>query len=344
MGRKRKQQRQRNAKMKKITISISVATSLFLSSANASGVPTIDVAAIAQQVMGYTQTLKDYSEQIKQYEQMVKDTLNFEKQMQELGVDMNSVYEILGDAQSMISQMQSIYDDVRNIPNDIMGDIVRVKTACSFLEQNSQFFSHSVKTSSKSAINRMNQCTMALRDGANVSKQIDEIAQKMNTTIDPIERANYQAQINNLNNAAKFLQNKDNVEKANRLLTFQDKFYNADKNDRFSKAKMADDLKTLSKQLNKANNQKQAQALTNTLLLKMLEMMQQQYELNINYTSTMASNRQAMNDQSSRDLTEESYNQSVVEYKRNDTIFEPETKQLPKDELGLPKFVFFNKE
>ena len=279
--------------MKKTIISIAVASSLYLNSANAGGIPTIDVAAIANQVLDYTQTLKDYAEQIKQYEQMVKDTLNFEKQMQELGVDMNSIYEILGDAQNMISQMQSIYEDVKNIPNDIMGDIVRVKTACSFLEQNSQFFSHSVKTSSKNVISKMNQCTFALRDGANVSKSIDEITKKMEKAIDPIERANYQAQINNIKNAEKFLQEKDNTEKTNKLLTFQDKFYNADKDDRFSKAKMADDLKTLSKQLSKANNQKQAQALTNSILLKILENMQQQYELNINYTSTMASIKQA---------------------------------------------------
>lgn len=327
--------------MKKSLISAVVASSLFLSSANTSGIPTIDVSAIAQQVMSYQQTLKDYAEQIKQYEQMVKDTMNMEKQMKELGVDMNSVYEILGDAQSMISQMQSIYEDVKNLPQDIMGDIARVKTACSFLEQNSQFFSHSVKISSKNTINRMNQCTMALRDGANISKEIDKLTAKMDKAIDPIERANYQAQISNLKNAGEFLQNKDNVEKTNRLLTFQDQFYNADKTNLYSKAKMADDLKILSKQLSKANNQKQAQALTNSILLKILENMQQQYELNINYTSTMASIRQAANESSFKNLTEDSFNKSVVEYKRNDAIFEPETKQLPKDELGLPKFVFF---
>lgn len=326
--------------MKKSLISAVVASSLFLSSANAGGIPTIDVAAIAQQVMGYTQTLKDYAEQIKQYEQMVKDTMNMEKQMKELGVDMNSVYEILGDAQSMINQMQNIYENVNNIPNDIMGDIARVKTACSFLEQNSQFFNHSVKTSSKNVINRMNQCTMALRDGANISKQVDAITEKMNKAIDPVERASYQAQISNLKIATKFLQNKDNVEKTNRLLTFQDQFYNADKTNLYSKAKMADDLKTLSKQLSKANNQKQAQALTNSILLKILEMMQYQYELNINYTSTMASMRQINENNEAKNLTEDSFNQSVVEYKRNDAIFQPETKQLPKDELGLPKFVF----
>ncbi|MDY2999496.1 type IV secretion system protein [Campylobacter hyointestinalis] len=306
--------------MKKSLISAVVASSLFLSSANAGGIPTIDVSAIAQQVMSYQQTLKDYAEQIEQYEQMVKDTLNFEKQMQELGVDMNSVYEILGDAQSMISQMQSIYENVKNLPQDIMGDIARVKTACSFLEQNSQFFNHSVKTSSKKMTSRVNQCTMALRDGANISKEIDKLTAKMDKAIDPIERANYQAQISNLKYASEFLQEKENIEKTNNLIAFQDAFYSNDKSNQNSKAKMADDLKTLSKQLSKANNQKQAQALTNSILLKILENMQQQYELNINYTSTMASIRQATNESSFKNLTEDSFNKSVVEYKRNDAI------------------------
>ena len=261
--------------------------------------------------------------------------------MQELGVDMNSVYEILGDAQSLIAQMQSIYEDVKNLPKDIMGDIARVKTACSFLEQNSQFFSHSVKASGNKLANKLNRCTFALRDGANISKSIEELTQKMNKAVDPIERANYQAQISNIKNAERFLQERDNIEKTNNLLAFEDTFHNGDKTKEYTRDRMRDDLKQLSKQLNKANNQKQAQALTNTILLKILENMQQQYELNINYTSAMASSRQAMKDNSARDLTPDSFNQKVVEYKRNDAIFDPETKQMPKDELGLPKFVFF---
>ncbi|CUU72389.1 P-type conjugative transfer protein TrbJ [Campylobacter hyointestinalis subsp. hyointestinalis] len=326
--------------MKKIVISISVATSLFLTSANAGGIPTIDVAAIAQQVMGYQQTLKDYAEQIKQYEQMVKDTMNMEKQMRELGVDMNSVYEILGDTQSMINQMQNIYENVNNIPNDIMGDIARVKTACSFLEQNSQFFGISVKTSSNKLTSKINQCTSALRNGVNLSKSIEEITAKMNASIDPIERASYQAQIANIKNAEKFLQARENATKTDALLAFEDVFHKGDKTNSYSKAKMNDDLNKFAKQLSKANNQKQAQALTNSILLKILEMMQYQYELNINYTSTMASMRQINENNEAKNLTEDSFNQSVVEYKRNDAIFKPETKQLPKDELGLPKFVF----
>ncbi|AQW80371.1 hypothetical protein CPIN17260_0011 [Campylobacter pinnipediorum subsp. pinnipediorum] len=325
--------------MKKTLIALSIATSLYLNNLNAGGIPTIDVAAIAQAVVGYTQTLKDYAEQIKQYEQMVQDTLNFEKQMKELGVDMNDVNQILGDVTQMINSMKDIYSSVKNIPEDIMGDVARVKMACSFLETNSQFFGISVKTSSNKLTSKINQCTSALRNGVNLSKSIEEITAKMNASIDPIERANYKAQIANIKNAEKFLQARENATKTDALLAFEDVFHKGDKTNSYSKAKMNDDLNKFAKQLSKANNQKQAQALTNSLLLKILENLQHQYELNINYASTMASSRQLYNN-SNKNLTEESFNKSVVEYKRNDDIFEPETKQLPKDELGLPKFIF----
>ena len=44
-------------------LSIAVLTSMFLTtnSLNASGIPTVDVAAIAQAVMNYAQMMKDYT-------------------------------------------------------------------------------------------------------------------------------------------------------------------------------------------------------------------------------------------------------------------------------------------
>ena len=254
---------------------------------------------------------------------------------------MNSIHDILGDEKIIIRQMQSIYDNVKNIPSDVMGDIARVQNACSFLENNSQFFGMTLGKTKSSIKSKVNRCTYALRDGANLSKSIDELTEQMNKAVDPIQRANYQAQINNIKNAEKFLQERDNIEKTNALLAFEDTFHGDDKTNPYSKAKMNDDLKQLSKQLSKSNNQKQAQALTNSILLKILENLQHQYELNINYTSAMATSKQLNESGSNKNLTEESFNQSVVEYKRNDAIFEPEIKQLPKDELGLPKFVYF---
>ena len=330
--------------MKKTILSIATASALMFSSVNASGIPTFDGANIAQAIMDYMQQLKDYEEQIRQYEQMVKDTLNFEKQMAELGVDMNDINEILGEATQMINSMKNIYNDIKNIPEDIMGNVGRVKEACNFLEQHSEFFSIELSKVNDGIQGKANRCMYALQNGMNVSKTIDGLTKDMHKIIDPIERANLQAQINNIKNVEMFIQTRDNIAKTNKLLTFEDAFYNADKTNKYSQVSMQEDLKTLSNQLSKANNQKQAQALTNTILLKILENLQYQYELNINYTSTVASNKEAYSKASNlKNLTQESFNQQVVEYKRNDDLFQPETKQLPKDELGLPKFIFFKK-
>ena len=76
----------------------------------AGGIPVIDAAAIAQAVQQYTQSLKEY-------EQMVKDTLNFEKQMKELGVDMDSISDILGNVRNMVRDTQNLYNDIVAIPN-----------------------------------------------------------------------------------------------------------------------------------------------------------------------------------------------------------------------------------
>lgn len=326
--------------MRKIALSVATASIIMVNGVSAGGIPTIDTAAIAQAVTGYMQSLKDYSEQIRQYEQMVTDTLNFEKQMKELGIDMNDVNQILGDATKMIDDMKNIYSTVQSIPEDIMGDIARVKNACSFLETNSQFFGHTVQKSSTKIKDKVNQCTFALRNGVNVSKSIEEITQKMNASLDPIEREKYKTQIANIKNAERFLQERDNIEKTNTLLAFEDTFKNADKTNKYSKASMQNDLKDLATQLSKANNQKQAQALTNSILLKILENLQYQYELNINYTSTMATANRELNKNNFKNMDESSFNQTVVEHKRNDALFEPTTKVLPKDELGLPKFIF----
>ncbi|XTO85283.1 hypothetical protein B6971_000345 (plasmid) [Campylobacter coli] len=77
---------------------------------------------------------------LKQYEQMIKDTTNFEKQMKELGVDMSSISEILGDTKSLINQTQSLYDGIKAVPNDFYGEVEDITKACNFMEQQSTFF------------------------------------------------------------------------------------------------------------------------------------------------------------------------------------------------------------
>lgn len=59
--------------MRTITLHVTVAASLLLGTASfGAGIPTIDVAAIAQAVMNYEQQVKDYANQIEQLQQQVR--------------------------------------------------------------------------------------------------------------------------------------------------------------------------------------------------------------------------------------------------------------------------------
>jgi len=59
--------------MRTITLHVTVAASLLVGTASfGAGIPTIDVAAIAQAVMNYEQQVKDYANQIEQLQQQVR--------------------------------------------------------------------------------------------------------------------------------------------------------------------------------------------------------------------------------------------------------------------------------
>lgn len=324
--------------MKKKVLSTITAICLTTSSTQAGGIPVMDVASIAQSVMQYTQMIKDFSEQIKQYEQMLKDGLNMEKQLKNLGVDMTDIRSILGNVQGMVNDMQNIYNEIRAIPDNVMGEADKIQKACSYLQQESKFFGMTMQKTKLNILGTINRCTTAISDQEILTQALDEISSKMTKTTDRIKQEEYKVQMQNMKNAAQFLKEKQNLQNINKLMAFKDMYENSDQSSPYSKEKMTNDLKELSKQVNKSNNQKQAQALTNALLLKILENMQRQYELNIAYTTTTA-NSAIQGSQSMGGIKEEDFNTKVVVYKRNDEIFKPERRTLPRDELGLPKFI-----
>ena len=77
------------------------------------------------------------------------------------------------------------------------------------------------------------------------------------------------------------------------LLLLTGNFWFWDSSNPYSKAKFDDDLRALSNQLKNASNQKQATALTNTMLLKLLEVSQKQYELSLNIASMNANEKKS---------------------------------------------------
>jgi len=111
-----------------VTTSLLLCTEIF-----ASGIPTVDVAAIAQQVMAYQQQIKDYTVQLQQYEQMYSQlqqqmrmvemqSTNLKKQgsynWQDLGsilykqrMVMNGVNAISYDAGNVSKKFENTYKD-----------------------------------------------------------------------------------------------------------------------------------------------------------------------------------------------------------------------------------------
>lgn len=317
-------------KLSKIILTISIFNYL-----EASGIPTFDAGSIAQAV-------KQYTQMVKQYEQMIKDTLNFEKQMKEFGVDMTSIQDILGSANSIINDTKNFYNNIKNIPNNFYNEVEDITKACRFLEKESSFFAMKINNvSSDKYSDKINTCISAITDTTEIDKTIDILNKKATTISDPDEFNKIKTEIDNLENAKNLVSEKAKQEKINNLISFYDTYQRNEKNNPYTKAKMDNDLKELSNQLLKSNNTKQSQALTNSILLKLLEMTQRQYELNMHFTSAFAN---IENQNTSKNTQNNTYNYTQT-YQKPKKIaeynpFYQNIKKQEQDEYGLPKFKF----
>ena len=129
---------------------------------------------------------------------------------------------------------------------------------------------------------------LANTDG--LHKSINELKNELNSLeFDEVEKRNeIEHKINMLNQAQSFLAQQANHQRSSKILAMYDLYLEADANNPYSKAKFDEDLKALATQLSQENNTKQATALTNTMLLKLLEVSQRQYELSLNIASMNA--------------------------------------------------------
>lgn len=294
----------------------------------ASGIPVIDTASI-------TQMIKEYQQQLTSYEQMLKDTANFEAQMKELGVNMSSISDILGNTQKLISDTINNYNNIEEIPENLYNEIEEVTRACNFLAEKSPYFNNAVSKTNTKILNKTNACLSTLSDYDKFNNDINNMRGNLQTIkdIDTYNKELYE--IENLIKAKKHLENKNRQEKYNKLITFYDNFQESNKNNPYSKEKMQNDLQELSRQLLKPNNAKQAQALTNSILIKMLEMQQKQYELNLNYMQFVTSAQSDKITATNPTSYEENY--QIPRNPNEYNIFYQNIKEIQKDDLGIPK-------
>ncbi|MBR2164226.1 MAG: hypothetical protein IJ953_05065 [Campylobacter sp.] len=322
--------------MKKRLISIITAISLSTTQLSA-GIPTIDAAAIAQAVLSYVQEGKDYLQQVQHFEQMVKDTANFEKHMDELGIGMD-INDIFKDTLGMIRDLENIYREIENIPKDFLRTVNRIENACSFLERESQFFGIDInKGRNLGKLDTLSSCIAVIEDETAIMKTIEELIEKQNRAKDSDEYYKLAIEIDNIKSAKRYLEDKHNTTRINRLIEL-DNLYQTNTSGISVKQQMRDELFMLNQALQNPNNQKQAQALTNSILIKILETNQRLYELTMASSTAIVSINQ--NDGSEqKKVSEEDYQKVYKKYDFDANLaYGNNVKTAPKDDVGLPIF------
>lgn len=316
---------------------ISIITAISLSTQLSAGIPTIDAAAIAQAVLSYVQEGKDYLQQVQHFEQMVKDTANFEKHMNELGIGMD-INDILKDTLGMIRDLENIYREIENIPKDFLRTVNRIENACSFLERESQFFGIDInKGRSSGKLDTLSSCIAVIEDETAIMKTIEELIEKQNRAKDSNEYYKLAIEIDNIKSAKRYLEDKHNTTRINRLIEL-DNLYQTNTSGISVKKQMRDELFALNQALQNPNNQKQAQALTNSILIKILETNQRLYELTMaSSTAIVSINQNGGSEQ--KKVSEEDYQKVYRKYDFDANLaYGNNVKTAPKDDVGLPIF------
>ena len=327
--------------MKKSFFSIITAFFIFTSNANSTGIPVFDGASMTQNMvdnaMQYANMIKDYAQQVQMYQQMLTDTLNFEKHLKALGVDMEAWTDIIGEISDTINGIEGLVNSIENIPDSFKLQFTRAQKACNFLNSNVSGFS-SAANDLKGFKRQTNRCFMALNSKDVVNTKLNELTKNLQKATDINEIKKIQNQINNIQNAVQFVKQEKAQETANELVSFHEAFFGEDeahtKLQIQSYKDQAKEFEKISKQMKKAKNEKQVQAITNTILLKMLEQNSQMQGIMVSYGRAIASQNY---NKTNKYLSEDSFEQKEENPEFPDNPY-GDIKKMETDEYGMPIF------
>lgn len=327
--------------MKKSFFSIITAFFIFTSNANSTGIPVFDGSSMAQNMvdnaMQYANMIKDYAQQVQMYQQMLTDTLNFEKHLKALGVDMEAWTDIIGEISDTINGIEGLVNNIKNIPDSFKLQFTRAQKACNFLNSNVSGFS-SAANDLKDFKRQTNRCFMALNSKDVVNTKLNELTKNLQKATDINEIKKIQNQINNIQNAVQFVKQEKAQETANELISFHEAFFGEDeahtKLQIQSYKDQAKEFEKISKQMKKAKNEKQVQAITNTILLKMLEQNSQMQGIMVSYGRAIASQNY---NKTNKYLSEDSFEQKEENPEFPDNPY-GDIKKMETDEYGMPIF------
>lgn len=246
-----------------------------VSFANA-GIPVLDINALQQSIQNYQQQIKDYEEQIKQ-------GVNQVAQMAEQGIGMQ-IDEILGQSKELINQTLSNLDF--KLAEELFQETADVTNACSFLEQESEEFAKGIEQAGKKLSNQVNTCINTVATSAidtTISKLEAQYAEYMKDVEKLKEALDIRTKIDNIIQATKIVTEQAINNSASKIQIMLEAFENGDKQNPYSKERMQEDIKKFGEELKTAKNQKQAAALTNAMLYKLLESSQKNYEASLTF-------------------------------------------------------------
>ncbi|TQR56256.1 hypothetical protein [Campylobacter troglodytis] len=309
------------------------ASGILVNNSLASGIPTIDVGSLTQSILSYQESLQSNMHLLQQYQNQVK-------QMSEQGIGI-SWNQILGQTKTLIDSTLNNLNT--KIPEDTFQETADITNVCSFLEQNSKYFKETINKVDKKLSNKINACITTANSDAILKtiKELQEQRDKLSVETELQKRTDLEHKISMLEQAQRFLNQQANNQKSAKLLTMYDNYLEGDTSNPYSRAKFDEDLKTLANQLSRENNTKQSTALTNTMLLKLLEITQKQYELSLNIASMNANEKKASQ---SNTYNTESFKQDtpkVVKREELDSIksFAENFEPAQMNEYGFPAFV-----
>lgn len=328
-----------NKKLKKLSI-ICILSLFANTQAFGAGIPTMDIGSLTQSVLSYQEQVKSYAQQLKDYQQLLLSTTNQSNQLKEAGFGMN-VEEILGQTSSVIDSTISNVDF--KIDKEVFQETTDITNACAYLEQNSEEFAKILADSNKKLKDKVNSCIAAVNTDK-LKKTMFNLEEKARNASTEQEAENIRHKMNMLSKAENFLKSQTSNKNTSQVLLLYEEYINRDKNSPYSKEKFDEDIKKLANQLKMPNNQKQAQALQNAMLLKLLEVSQRQYELSLNFYSMKSADVKKKNNPISIDYDEK----PVKRVKLEDTKIMKEHKQkygeVIYDKNGFPDFETMKKK
>lgn len=328
-----------NKKLKKL--SIVCILSLFANTqAFGAGIPTMDIGSLTQSVLSYQEQVKAYAQQLKDYQQLLLSTANQANQLKEAGFGMN-VEEILGQTSSVIDSAISNVDF--KIDKEVFQETTDITNACAYLEQNSEEFAKILADSNKKLKDKVNSCIAAVNTDK-LKKTMFNLEEKARNASTEQEAENIRHKMNMLSKAENFLKSQTSNKNTSQVLLLYEEYINGDKNSPYSKEKFDEDIKKLGSQLKMPNNQKQAQALQNAMLLKILEVAQKQYELSLNFYSMQSADLKKKNNPIGVDYDEKP--NTIINIKDTKEVKEFKAKygEVIYDSAGFPDFEAMKKK